>query len=126
MPKRTESEILAEMAKAHAAYHEAAHKEPAPKLEERSAAIRALREELSALMSHGAADCPDCGNPPLGMRKNPAEIEIGCLHCPVILIPAIPAEQQPRRRREPRIRAGSVEEAVRLWNLGERIVMPDI
>jgi hypothetical protein len=134
---RDEAAILAELEKARQGYHEAAQKEPAPKLAERSATIRALQQELSDLLSAGATVCPDCGNKPHGMRKTQYEIplpgaqpitvaiyEIGCLACLPTIIPRNPPE--PQMRHEPRIRAGSVEEAVRLWNLGERIVMPDI
>jgi hypothetical protein len=100
-------EIEADLAKARAAYHEAANSEPPPKLYERSRAIRALTDELAATYTDGAEPCPDCGNPPHGMRKNPATIEVGCLACP-----------------SRRAQGVTADEAVEKWNRGELVEAP--
>jgi ssDNA-binding Zn-finger/Zn-ribbon topoisomerase 1 len=106
---RKAREIEADLAKARAAYHGASGTEPAPKLYERSRAIRALTDELAATYTEGAEPCPDCGNPPHGMRKNPATVEVGCLACP-----------------SRRAQGVTADEAVERWNRGELVEAPEV
>lgn len=71
--------------------------------------IKALREQLSAMICNGAVPCPDCGNMPHGM-KQPLKVgneiftvfEVGCVVCS-----------------DHRARGLTREEAVQKWNAGE-------
>lgn len=48
--------------------------------EEKTAAIKKLREDLSAAIAEGALCCPKCGKLPMGMEQ-PDGFEIGCISC---------------------------------------------
>lgn len=100
---RSESEILADIEKAVGEYNEVTDTESLPKLRKRTEDVKVLREELAAFYAAGAEPCPDCDIPPHGMRKNPWTYEIGCLGC------------------SSRVRASGREEAVALWNQGQRL-----
>lgn len=82
--------ILDELDAARAAYHEAANVEPAPKLAERSAAIKELMAEFVAAVTDGAQACPECKAVAYGRLKSresggkaykPTIFEIGCHKC---------------------------------------------
>lgn len=102
---RNEDEIVQELARARADYHEAVQEETIAELAERSGRIKELMAELSATLSRGAMDCPDCGQPPHGMLKTPGAkmvrapvYVVGCLACPRAA------------------RGNSPEQAVKRWN----------
>lgn len=63
--------------------------------------ILKLRSELSASITKGAEECPDCGQLPHGI-KQPRGYEVGCLTCA-----------------NHRAWGEDVEDAVEAWNNGE-------
>jgi hypothetical protein len=96
--------IYAEIVQAQAAYHEKPEGVGLPMQ------IKALRKELSAFISQGAVECPECKLQPHGMIKRfpvPAIpdplFEVGCLNC------------------FRRSRGALAELAVKRWNDGEYV-----
>jgi hypothetical protein len=90
-------EIERELAAAKAEWHETAGKETEAEREARSAAIRKLGDDLSALYSKGAIERPE-GTKPMGMKVRPGVYEVG--------------------NGEIRSRGETPDEAVQNWNDG--------
>lgn len=66
--------------------------------------FKKLRADISDTIIEDAKDCPDCGNPPIGMFHDgtPNPFEIGCLNC-----------------RDHRVREALPEDAAAKWNRKE-------
>jgi hypothetical protein len=72
---------------------------------------KALRAEMSALISEGAEACPHCGQLPHGM-EHPSGFEVGCLSCK-------PFQHTDGTMREHRVKGALLpRHAVEAWNEG--------
>lgn len=95
---------ISKLQDAQAEYHERANKlSPAEILQEREK-FKALRKEIHEIITEDAANCPDCGNAPVGVFHDGTTkpFEVGCLHC-----------------RDHRVREVLAEDAVEKWNKGD-------
>lgn len=151
---RTEKEIRAAQAVALEKLREAIDTLPQKAVVPFQAKVKELSQELSDCLSEGAEPCgnvrlkqnPDtgefyeevCGVLPMGMVKTPSYIkdgletptvyEVGCLHCPPILVEhptgdavRIEGKEVKVRRRSLSARAYSIADAVQKWNDGNHI-----
>jgi hypothetical protein len=136
--KRTENEILADLASAKTEYAAlASSKETSVgALEAKAGKIKALGRELDATISAGANPCTKCSAQPIGMLKTPAYttrdgvempavFEVGCVHCPPFLVERENGKEvkidgivAKVRRRSFSARATSPAEAAKKWNEG--------
>jgi hypothetical protein len=96
-------EKLKALKAAQAEYHAKADKLTPPQIAAESIKFQKMQQEISATVSEGAKDCPDCGNPPHGIFHDgtPNPFEIGCRVCS-----------------NHRVRGALPEDAVEDWNAG--------
>lgn len=111
VPARSEETIRAELGDAQAEYNEAVRTKPQHEVLPLSRRITELRKELSGVLSEGANPCPDCGNPPIGLRhvhvvaatnRRVFTFEVGCVSC-----------------KDHRAQGSSIAESVAEWNAGK-------
>lgn len=89
---------------ARAKYHEGAANMTMAEVAKETAKIKAMVKEVSDMITEGAEDCPDCGNPPVGLFHDGTArpFEIGCVV-----------------DRNHRVRESLPEDAVERWNDGD-------
>lgn len=89
-------------------------------ISESNAVVKKLREELSAAISTGANECPNCATPPFGMRRGEAiagssrfpVYEVGCLVCE----PVVTEKNGKAVRISYSAQGASPQQAVENWN----------
>jgi hypothetical protein len=89
---------------AQAEYHKKANDLTSPQIAAEVEKFNTMRAGISAEITDGAKNCPDCGNVPHGIFHDgtPNPFEIGCLLC-----------------RDHRVRGALPEDAVEDWNAGK-------
>lgn len=112
---RTEAEILAELNEALATYRTEVDALEPDEIADHNRRVRLLRQELSDCIAHGASNCPKCGKPPLGMKRQDDKYElyeIGCTVCP----PETVEKDGVIQRSSYSAQGPTPERAVRRWN----------
>jgi hypothetical protein len=110
------NELAKKIADTKAKHHEASQADRGKDARDLAAQIKAMQADMSALITKGAAPCPKCQQPPIGIRQPKAgggfEYEIGCLMCK-------PFKHSDGSIRQCRVRGGLLpRHAVDAWNEG--------
>jgi hypothetical protein len=94
---------IKKLQEAQAEYHEKANGLSPEEMSEERAKFKKLRADINEVLTKDAEDCPDCGNPPVGVFHDGTTkpFEVGCLNC-----------------RDHRVREALPEDAIESWNAG--------